>query len=575
MNEVINIEPKFNENSDSKIIRIQRNLMMMEFDIEMVNKIILYFQIESENQAIDYLTKNSEGIWGHPFVPKIEEDIYNDTIDNENQDKEQKSVEIFQNMKSKIKTIKNKGISNIIYYPMNQETNESNELICEICGESEKFHIKNNINNNLNYEINKNNKEELIEDSKVEEDKKNSYEITINNTFNNSRININNNYNDNIINNNNENNNIENNDIINNNIDNNNINNNNSNNNVNKKECPICLSDIENGIELENCHHKYCRECFNNYLMDLINKNNIDKIPCPIKSCSNKEIKEDFFSKYLTEEQYFKYRTFRSQNEIARDPKKMFCPLCDGYALIQEDLKYKYDPNDPRYVKSTITCINGHNFCSCGIEKHEGDCYKDTNDFQKYLISDHVKQCPKCGFYIKKLKGCNHMTCANQLCKFEFCWLCMKEAVPGHFEYGQCKGMQFINPNSFMFKLKRNHPWIFKILTFLRSFAIILIIIFIFIFLPAIIMILGLLFLLITRRLHFNNYLRFGNRIYIKLIYFFTSALIIISLQNIAHDIVACLIVNFLLFVIFTIFARFLRMIYKILIYFRTGNRIN
>ena len=71
----INIKIKMkldiNEVKDSNIIRIQKNLIMMDFDIEMINKILLYFNIESEDQAIDYLTKNSEGLWQHPFIEKI------------------------------------------------------------------------------------------------------------------------------------------------------------------------------------------------------------------------------------------------------------------------------------------------------------------------------------------------------------------------------------------------------------------------------------------------------------------------------------------------------------------------
>ena len=307
----------------------------------------------------------------------------------------------------------------------------------------------------------------------------------------------------------------------------------------------------------------------------MINKNNIDQIACPIKSCFNKDIKEDFFNKYLTEEQYFKYRTFRSQNEIAHDPKKMFCPVCDGYASIEENSKYKYDPNDPRYIKSKITCINGHTFCSCGIEIHEGDCYRDTNEFQKYLINEHVKQCPKCGFYIKKLKGCNHMTCGNASCKYEFCWLCMKEAVPGHFEYGQCKGMQFINPNSFIFKLKRNHPLLYKIYNISRSLTLILFILFIIIFIPSFVLILGLLFILVSNFSHFNDYLKIRNQRFFKLAYFLTISLIIIGLQSIVHLLLGFLIINFLFIAIIWIIGRFIRIIYKFILYIRSEIRLN
>ena len=543
MSQIINVGNKFNENNmDSKIIKIQKNLIMMEFDIEMVNKILLYFNIQSEDQAIDYLTKNSEGLWGHPFIPKLNEEENNDeVIDNKSQDKD-KNSSIIGEMKSKIITIKNRGISNIIYYPMNEQINEQITSYCEICGELQKFHVNNNNNifNNENAIQNLN----LIEDSKVDE----SYNKNYINTENDLNI-ENHNYKLKIVHNNNN--------IIN---DDDNIENNEKNNN----ECPICLCEIENKVELEKCHHKYCQECFNNYLMDLINKNSIDNIPCPMKSCNNKSINEEFFSKYLSEEQYFKYRTFMSQNKIARDPKKMFCPICNEYALIEENSKYKYDPNDPKYVKSTVTCINGHQFCSCGIALHKGDCYRDTNEFQKFIINEHIKQCPKCGFYIKKIKGCNHMTCGNALCKYEFCWLCMKEAVPGHFEYGQCKGMQFTDPSSFMYQLSRNHPYLYKILIIVRSLICLFIILSVIIFIPSVILILVSLFFLTSNNNPFKDRLKRLNK-YSLILFILTFSCIIFSLQNVLHLMLAILIGNFLIFFTFSVLFKCIRILYEIL----------
>ena len=44
-----------------------------------------------------------------------------------------------------------------------------------------------------------------------------------------------------------------------------------------------------------------------------------------------------FFSPFLTEQEDYKYRQFKAQNEIASDAKKVFCPLCDSYATIEEN----------------------------------------------------------------------------------------------------------------------------------------------------------------------------------------------------------------------------------------------
>ena len=515
-----------NENYDSNIIRIQKNLMMMDFDIEMINKVILYFNIETEDEAIDYLTKNSDGLWNHPFIEKIK--VTNEDINQDNNaDQENpKKNGLIRGMTTKITELKNRGFSNMIYDSLNEShliSGESSDRakICEICGEPESLHLNSNTEKDNEF-IDEDVKEEIkekIDNNKVNDD-----------LIENNEININ---------------------IINNKIDNN--------------ICPICLGEVTEPVEIETCHHKYCRDCFKEYLVDLIKTKKIEKIPCPTKNCFEKELKEEFFSQYLTEEEYFKFRTIRSQLEILKDPKKMFCPFCDSYALIPNYENFKLDPNDSKYVKSTMKCTNGHEFCSCGIALHEGDCYRDSNDFQKFLINENVKQCPKCGFYIKKVNGCNHMTCGNAACRFEFCWLCMQEAVPGHFQYGKCKGMQFINTNSCTYKLKMKHPFIYQIYNIIRSTLIIGILLLV----PSIISIaLFILFYLESDPNPHQN----GN---VKFLYILTIMVVLFSLNNIGHCIIALLLVIIALVLAFKILFLSLKILKKIKSLFVKQNQLN
>ena len=508
-----------NENRDSKIIRIQKNLIMMDFDIEMINKIILYFNIESEDQAIDYLTKDSEGFWRHPFIEKISEnneDIYIDT----NKENPKKNG-LIKGMTSKFTEFKNKGFSNIIYdslaneYQISSVDSSENSIVCEICGEPEALHIKENNENEKDNNI----YEEDVKEEKLYNNADNQGENDYNlDGIDNNDININN-FND---------------DHIDNNI------------------CPICLGDIREPVEIETCHHKFCRECFTEYILDLIKNKKIEKIPCPSKNCFEKELKEEFFSQYLTEEEYFKFRTIRSQLEISKDPKKMFCPFCDSYALIPNYENFKLDPNDAKYVKTTMTCTNGHKFCSCGIAIHEGDCYRDSNDFQKFLIDENVKQCPKCGFYIKKVNGCNHMTCGNASCRFEFCWLCMQEAVPGHFQYGKCRGMQFVNTTSCLYKLQQRHPFIYKIYNLIIT-SFILSIVFL---IPSLISILLFLIFFMQSPPTFKN-------IHVKTFYCLASISILFAFNNIAHCILAILLLIMAIALFFKILFYSFKLLYR------------
>ena len=274
------------------------------------------------------------------------------------------------------------------------------------------------------------------------------------------------------------------NNIINNNTENNIINNEES-KNINKENnmCNICLGNFENPIQIETCKHKFCKECFKEYILNRIKNNNIETMPCPNKLCKNKNIPEEYFFIYLNEEQYLKYQNFKSQNQISKDPNKIFCPLCNSYAEIKDN-KIIINTNNSNYIKTKLKCKNGHEFCSCGRPNHEGNCYKDENEFISYLKEQKIKKCPKCGFLIKKDQGCNHMTCGNPNCKYEFCWICMKEALPNHFKEGPCAGLQFLDEESWMYYIRTHYP---KIHCLIQSFlcVYIIIIILLFILIPS------------------------------------------------------------------------------------------
>ena len=431
----LNEQKKNINQKDLRIMKIQQNLIQMGFDITMINKIITYFKINTEAEAIDYLIKSENGMWNHPFIPQ-EEDPNEQNINILEQPKN-----VMSNVLTKINSLKRTSTFNTRKSLLNIKDDDEednniiktknskniinvekiiNEDICEICGEPKEFH----------------NIKEFNQPIIINEDDKNEIE----NNNNNKEINI-----------------------INENS--NNINNEDKEEEEDEKEdpnlCQICMDDFENPTEIENCKHKFCQECFHQYLVDKIKHNQIEQIPCPKKNCKTKNLSENFFSQFLTEQEYFKYRQFKAQNEIAKDSKKVFCPLCDSYANIEEGQDLMYDSNNPDYIKSTLKCQNGHEFCSCGRPKHEGDCYRDEKEFKEFLVTEKIKKCPKCGFLIKKNKGCNHMTCGNPICKYEFCWLCMQEAVPNHFDYGPCEGKQFFDPDSFSYQLKQNHPCLY------------------------------------------------------------------------------------------------------------------
>ena len=401
--DVNNIEKNNNSFQKTKIIKIQENLLMMGFDIDMINKIITHFNIQTEDEAINYLVKSPDGKWNHPFVEYKEQD--SKII--------KRKSSLIENTLNRVKSLGRDSI------------NQKN--ICQICGESKDTHINSqNIDNDFN--------------------------------DNNNLLSNNDDFNDN-------------NNLLPNNNDFNDNNNNENNEDKDDNICHICLDTITNEVIIEKCSHKFCSECFEDYLNNLINTNNIENIPCPEKKCNNKSLSPDFFSHYISEQQLIKYRNFKTQNEIASNKLKVFCPICNSYANI--DNPDKYNPNNISYKKSKLICQNSHTFCSCGSPEHEGECYHESKEFKKLLIKEKIKKCPKCGFLIKKNSGCNHMTCGNKACKYEFCWLCLEESLPGHYKQGKCEGKQFIDPDSKFEQLRQKCHCLYYVFWF---FAIILII---------------------------------------------------------------------------------------------------
>ena len=505
-NNLINNNDYFQD--EIAIGKIQQNLIMMGFDITMVNKIISFFKIRTVDEALNYLIKTEDGMWNHPFIPK-------EIINGENNN-------ILQQPKIMVNSVIKK-ISGSINANVENNEPEQNDFkldykiendICEICGELKDFHIIKDFNVNNNNNINKINNFDL-------------YNLNENNNlFNN-----------------NENNKIDLNDSKNERLDflidevmedqkedeKEDEKEEEKEEEVDPNKCLICLGDLDDPVEIEKCKHKFCYECFNSYLVNLINNNNIDKIPCPKNKCSNKELTEEFFSQYLSEQEYFKYRQFKSKNEIARDAKKFFCPFCDSYAQIEGNIE-DYDSNNPNYKKTTLKCKNGHEFCSCGRPLHENECYHDDKEFKDLIANEQIKKCPKCGFLIKKLRGCNHMTCGNPACKYEFCWLCMNEAVPGHYEFGECAGRQFFDPDSLSFYLEQNYPILHNIYTFLAYVGLLLLFITSCFFIPGLGLSFASFMLIFEERVLINI-----RNNYVEIIFFFTCVCISFCCQSIAY----------------------------------------
>lgn len=130
---------------------------------------------------------------------------------------------------------------------------------------------------------------------------------------------------------------------------------------------------------------------------------------------------EDDNQNYLEKYQQWHCKEFTEENRNIK-----WCPGKDC-GLVVERSDYA--------TKSLVECKCGMVFCfKCGLEDHiPASCIqvemwkeKEQNDSENLIwIKANTKPCPGCKNFIEKNQGCNHMTCSK--CRFEFCWLCLRE----------------------------------------------------------------------------------------------------------------------------------------------------
>ncbi len=225
-------------------------------------------------------------------------------------------------------------------------------------------------------------------------------------------------------------------------------------NNSNIKFCTICQYEnvfLDEKISLP-CRHKFCKDCWYNYLKEKIVNNKLYSIKCMNYECSIK-LTDEFIFQYISNNKplYEKYLKFSNRLQIINDKNKKLCPFvdCEGF-LLNPKIN---DNNDINNINFNVKCNFGHQFCyNCLKPWHSESCSNlnnnSLNDINIEINNKNkikIKQCPKCLFKIEKIEGCNHMTCG--LCGYQWCWLCMNQYNLDHYDRGKCKGLQYYNPD--------------------------------------------------------------------------------------------------------------------------------
>ena len=205
--------------------------------------------------------------------------------------------------------------------------------------------------------------------------------------------------------------------------------------------CAICNETFTSTDEntVKNCGHSFCNECWYDTLKVKIEENKLSTIKCLINECQEK-LSDEFIFKLLNNEDNLikKYKKYKFELEIMNNPNKKLCPFpnCDSY-LELKDINIK-----------DVKCLNNHFYCFLCLQEPHGKspCNQKLDSSMKEFAKNHfVKKCPNCEIITEKNKGCNHMSCPK--CNYQWCWLCNGKYNENHYLEGKCAGLQFFRPD--------------------------------------------------------------------------------------------------------------------------------
>lgn len=209
--------------------------------------------------------------------------------------------------------------------------------------------------------------------------------------------------------------------------------------------CRMCLSifPLEEMYRLTDCECKFCILCMQQYLTINILEGNVN-FSCPEPSCNNTgDINDSEIEKLIGSEVFEKYKHFKLNAEIDKDPSRCWCPNPGCNNVCQIELSD---------ISIPVVCSNCNTmFCSlCKEYWHSMKMCKDEKCFSynkksssSFILKseNNIKQCPGCNIPIERNEGCAQMKC--RYCKHIFCWHCLSllddDVLLRHFDKGPCK----------------------------------------------------------------------------------------------------------------------------------------
>ena len=191
--------------------------------------------------------------------------------------------------------------------------------------------------------------------------------------------------------------------------------------------CNICQEETVKFIKLD-CPHKFCQKCLRQYINLKLKENqfSLQNLICPAENCK-KLMTFKLIQKILMKKEFegvdCKLLAFNPENFLKKNEKIVKCPKgnCDFFFIMRKREKNLKQYHCPKCRKDF--CVNGcpelHQGYTC--EQYQRLISEEGKEFMGVVQDKKIKQCEKCGVWIEKNKGCNHITCK---CSHQFCYIC-------------------------------------------------------------------------------------------------------------------------------------------------------
>ncbi|KAI9116976.1 hypothetical protein K1719_011975 [Acacia pycnantha] len=190
-------------------------------------------------------------------------------------------------------------------------------------------------------------------------------------------------------------------------------------------DCPICLCEVEDGYQLENCGHLFCRMCLVEQCESAIRNQGSFPIHCTHEGCGDPILLVDLKALLSNEKLEELFRASLGAFVTSSVGKYRFCPSPDCpsvYRVASPEAAGEPFVCGACYAETCTRChLEYHPYISC--ERYKEFKEDPDSSLKEWCKGkDHVKTCPACGYTIEKGEGCNHIECK---CGKHVCWVCL------------------------------------------------------------------------------------------------------------------------------------------------------